>query len=262
MYFMFFAAAASMLLSPFPVIVNNARSKQMTRRAANLEKQVTDLRAIQTDLDRKRIQIYAQITDSLQTSLHKTEIDAADLNDLLHFCLESILLSKPETHDLRAAVFYLDKSKRYLVVPPNGYYGYALDQDIRGLYFDVSPRQGFESDEVYLERLGVAGSCFVNRTPIKAADVRLPNPLYRYKPFAASQRDQPDRAMICIGIPNLDPQKSGEYIGVLAVSSLTASVLTDNDFAITRFFAALLGRFKTPPEPPLITTAHDGSKPN
>jgi GAF domain-containing protein len=184
-----------------------------------------------------------QVTDSLQTSLHKPQLDSADLTDLLHFCIESILLTKPQTHDLRAAVFYVDTSGRYLVVPPNGYYGYALDQDITGLYFDIAPRQAPESDDTYLGRLGVAGWCYVKKRPVRSNDVGLSNTPYRYKSFPASQRDQPDRSMICIPIPNLNEKSTEQYIGVLAVSSLTPRVLTDNDVAIARFFATLLGRY-------------------
>lgn len=239
LHILFFAMLAAMLLSPFPTIVNNSRTKR-------LRIEFSKARILQRD----RIQIYSQITDSLQASLRKPHIDAADLFDLLHFCVESVSLTKPLTHDLRSVVFYVDPTGRYLVVPPNGYYGYALDQDIRDLYFDVSPQEQTEVDEAYLERLGVAGWSYVNRLSVHSDDVASPKETFRYKRFPASQRDKPDRAMICVGIPNLDPQRPGHYIGILAVSSLTPGVLTDNDLAIAHFFAVLLGRFNAPVDTP------------
>jgi|GEM_PF-5208252 len=243
LHILFFAMLAAMLLSPFPTIVNNSRTKR-------LRTELSKARILQRD----RIQIYSQITDSLQASLRKPHIDAADLFDLLHFCIESVSLTKPLTHDLRAVVFYIDPTGHYLVIPPNGYYGYALDQDIRDLNFDVSPQEQSEVDEAYLERLGVAGWSYVNKASVHSDDVFSPKEPFRYKRFPPSQRDKPDRAMICVGIPNLDPQRPGHYIGVLAVSSLTPGVLTDNDLAIARFFAVLLGRFNTPVDTPSIAS--------
>jgi hypothetical protein len=245
-----FSVLAGMVLSPIPWYVNSHRQKRFTDQLVKLQSDLQADKQSQTLLDRKRIQIYVQVTDALQATLRKPHIDGADLTDLLHFCIESILLTKRNVHDVRAAVFYLDKTRQYLVVPPDGYYGYALDQDIRDLYFKVSPKDTSETDEAYLYRLGVAGWCFVNKVPINSKDVAVAGQPFRYKTFAASQKEEPDRAMICIPIPAISSQKPGQYVGVLAVSSLSAGVLTENDAAIARFFATLLGRFNTALDPP------------
>jgi hypothetical protein len=59
--------------------------------------------------------------------------------------------------------------------------------------------------------------------------------------------------MICVGIPDLEAlgeDGNDRYVGVLSISSMTPDVFTSNDVAVARFFATLLGKFKTPIETP------------
>jgi len=248
------ALVALMVTAPLAIMQSftKARTSELLAQKQKLETELESARQAQRTVDSKRIQIFAQVTDSMMKILQKPELDSADLRDLLNFCIESISLNKPAVHDLRAAVFYLEKTGNYIVVPDNGYYGYALDQDIRGLNFQISPQTDAENDEVYRERLGVAGWSFVKKRPVRDPDVQTikPGVEWRYKRFPASQKDQADRAMICIGIPDVRAPKEGRYVGILSISSLTPDVFTDNDLAIARFFSTLLARFRTPVETP------------
>jgi hypothetical protein len=222
-----------------------ARTNELMAQSQKLEKELESAGQAQKAVDSKRIELYSQVTDSLTRILHKSDIDSKDLEDILHWCIESISLNKPQVRDIRVAVVYLDKTKKYLVVPEHGYYGYDLDQDITELYFKVSPQSDEESDEAYRDRLGVAGWAYVKKQQLLAADVQTPRPGegYRYKQFEATQQDKADRAMICVGIPDLNGPKEGHYVGVLSISSPTSDVFTRNDLAVAHFFATLLGRF-------------------
>lgn len=229
-----------------------ARTNELLSQIQKVEKELEGERQAKMVADSKRIQLYALVTDSMAKLLHKPNIDTDDLPDLLNFCIESISLNKPQAHDLRVTVVYLEKTRKYLVVPKHGYFGAGFDQDITGLYFNVSQQAEAESDEAYRERVGVAGWSYIRRKSILDDDVQTTKPgeEHIYKRFLASQKDQADRAMICVGIPDLEEEQTDRYVGILSISSMTPDVFTANDLAVARFFATLLAKFKTPVETP------------
>lgn len=232
-----------------------ARTNELLVQIQKAERDLQSERQAQMIADSKRIQLYSLVNDTMIELLSRPNIGTEDFYDLLNICIKSISLNKPEVHDLRATVVYLDKTERYLALPAHGYFGTGFDRDIKGLYFDVSEQTKAESDETFRDRIGVAGWVFINGKPVLDDDVqtRKPGEDHRYKRFEASQKDQADRAMISVGIPDLAAGRtdSGErYVGVLSISSMTPDVFTNNDLAVARFFATLLGRFKTPIEPP------------
>jgi hypothetical protein len=229
-----------------------SRTNQLSGQIQKAEKDLEVERQAQLAADSKRIQLYALVTDSMTKLLHKPHIDTDDLPDLLHFCIESISLNKPHVHDLRVTVVYLEKTRKYLVVPKHGYFGAGFDKDITGLYFNVSQQAEAETDEAYRERIGVAGCSYIKRKSILDDDVQTTKlgEEHRYKRFQASQKDQADRAMICVGIPDLEDEQTDRYVGVLSISSMTTDVFTVNDLAVAHFFATLLAKFKTPVETP------------
>ncbi|HST20814.1 MAG TPA: GAF domain-containing protein [Blastocatellia bacterium] len=230
-----------------------SRTNQLLGQIQKAENDLEVERQAQMTADSKRIQLYALVTDSMTKLLHKPNIDTDDLPDLLHFCIESISLNKPQVHDLRVTVVYLERTRKYLVVPKHGYFGAGFDRDITGLYFNVSQQAEAETDEAYRERIGVAGWSYVKRKSLLDDDVQTTKlgEEHRYKRFQASQKDQADRAMICVGIPDLQDEQTDRYVGILSISSMTPDVFTANDLAVARFFATLLAKFKTPVETPL-----------
>lgn len=234
--------------------VTTTRTNELVAQIQKAERDLQNERQAQVVADSKRIQLYSLVNDTMTDLLRKPNIDTDDFYDLLNICIKSISLNKPGVHDLRATVVYLDKTGRYLAVPDHGYFGTGFDRDIKGLYFDISQQTKAESDETFRDRIGVAGWAFINRKPVLDDDVQTKKPgeEHRYKRFDASQKDQADRAMICVGIPDLAAGQDGEdrYVGVLSISSMTPDVFTSNDLAVARFFATLLGRFRTPIETP------------
>jgi len=239
--------------------LTHARTNALTTGRDQLLKELKDTRDAQAARDGERLELYSQVTGTLTRTLQQPTIDPANLADLLHFCVESIALNKPATqqHILRAAAVYLDRGGKFLVVPSNGYWGYALDQNIRRLYFDVSPQKDGERIEAYRQRLGVAGWAYVQKSAVHDADVQVikPEKPWRYKPGVAPE-EQTDHAMICVLIPDLNDASGQRSIGVLSVSSTTPGVLTANDLAVASFFATLLGKSQTPAEtPPWLLTA-------
>ncbi len=231
-----------------------ARTNELSAQVQKAETELQSERQAQIVADSKRIQLYSLVNDTMTDLLRKPNIDTNDFYDILNICIKSISLNKPGVHDLRATVVYLDKTGRYLAIPDHGYFGAGFDRDIKGLYFDVSQQTKAESDETYRDRIGVAGWSFINRKPVLDDDVqsKKPDEDHRYKRFEASQKDQADRAMICVGIPELAAggAEADRYVGVLSISSMTPDVFTSNDLAVARFFATLLGRLKTPIETP------------
>jgi hypothetical protein len=235
---------------------HDAREKALLAQNQDLDRSLKAAQRDQTSANSRRIQLYSQVTGSLTKTLQHASLDPPTLYDLLHFCVESIALSKSleQQSGLRAAVVYLDQTGKYLVVPNDrAYYGYGLDQDITKLYFTVSKQPdndgGEEEDPA---KLGVAGWCFLHRKPVRDDDVQTPKPgeEWRYKPDPASQKDQPDHAMICVGVPDLTDPAGHRYVGVLSVSSVKPGVFTANDLAVAGFFATLLARFQTPARTP------------
>lgn len=260
LHFALFALVIVIVTAPLAMTLSftTSRTSELLSKVQAAEKELERERQAQIVADSKRIQLYALVTDSMTKLLGKPNIDTDDLPDLLHFCIESLYLNKPQIHDLRVTVVYLEQTGKYLVVPKHGYAGAGFDSDITGLYFKVSPQTEDETDEAYRERIGVAGWCYTKRKAILDHDVQITElgEEHRYKRFPASQKDQADRAMICVGIPDLKEEKSDRYVGVLSISSMTPDVLTANDLAVARFFATLLSRFKTPAEtPPSVVEA-------
>jgi len=238
---------------------HNAEVNSLKAERDKLSKELKDMRDAQAAREGERLELYSQVTGTLTKTLQQPNLDPANLTDLLHFCVESIALNKPpaQQHTLRSAVVYLDSTRKYLVVPPNGYYGYALDQKIRRLYFTVSPKSDDEKIEDYRRRLGVAGWSYVEKSAVHDADVLVikPGKLWRYK-YGDAPEEQIDHAMICVPIPDLTDADGQRYIGVLSVSSTMPGALTEGDLAVANFFATLLGRFRTPAEtPPWLMTA-------
>jgi len=233
-----------------------ARINALLTQTQNAEKNLEAERQAQMAAKGQRLNLYSGVTGSMTRLLSKQNIDADDVNDILQYTVRSISLDKPQ-HRVRATVEYLDTTGARLVVPDRGYFGF--DRDITGLNFDVSPRRPEEKDEdKYRERFGVAGWAFVTGKPILDDDVQITKTgdEHRYKQFDASGKDQDDRAMICVGIPDLEGGRPKRLVGVLSISSPIAGVFTDNDLAIARFFATLLGKFTTPTEtPPAVLAA-------
>jgi hypothetical protein len=255
------------VLQSFTTARTNERERALVAQNQELDRSLKAAQRDQTSTNSRRIQLYSQVTGSLTKTLQRASLDPATLYDLLHFCVESIALSKsPEQQSgLRAAVVYLDQTGKYLVVPNDrAYYGPGLDQDSMKLYFTVSKQAEGEEEEEYRTKLGVAGWCFVNRKPIRDDDVQTPKPgeEWRFKPEPATQKDQTDHAMICVGVPDLTDPTGRRYIGVLSVSSAKQNVFTANDLAVAGFFATLLARFQTPVQTPDFLLSSDKSRPD
>jgi hypothetical protein len=227
--------------------------------ATELRSTIARLEATQESDARDRLLLYAKVTESLQVILAKSSIDVGDFHDLFNRCMTSIYLANPsatKAADLRAAVFYLDKTRQHLVIPPDGYDGYGLGRDIRNLHFLIAPPAPGETRDAYCQRLGVAGWSFVNGQIVRSPDVQnvAANEGYCYKPAGGAQHERPDRAMICVPIPDFQAGPD-HFIGVLSVSSLTPGLFTDRDAAVVRFFAALFGKFHASLEPPPTAVA-------
>jgi hypothetical protein len=221
---------------------------------AQLRSTIDNLKSTQESEARDRILLYAKVTESLQVILAKPSIDAGDFHDLFNRCMTSIYLANAgatKAQDLRAAVFYLDKTRQHLMIPPNGYDGYGLGRDISTLHFLIAPLAPGESRDAYCQRLGVAGWSFVNGQIVRSPDVQnvAANEGYCYKPAAGAQHERPDRSMICVPIPDFQAGPD-HYVGVLSVSSLTPGLFTDRDTAVVRFFAALFGKYHAALNPP------------
>lgn len=236
----------------------NSRTSELMAQKQALEEEAKRAKGTLETADSKRFSLYDGVTKSLRQILQKGEMDTEKLNDILHYCVDSIAINNPKVvpGEVRTTVVFVAKGEKYLVVPKHGYFGKTLHQDITHLYFDVSPQNATEDKEKYLARLGVAGWCFVNGSPILDDDVQQAGKDYRYKVY----EDEPDRAMICALIPDLAGTDKTRYIGVLSVSSLSAGVFTRNDQALMQFFATLLGRFPTPLEIPSFILDGNGKK--
>lgn len=199
--------------------------------------------------EKRLIRLYSLVTTPMANVLRREDVDSRDFQDLLNSCLVSIELSQRQRYELRATVVYVDKTGNYLVVPQKGYYGAGFDQSMEKLYFEVAPMRAGENDTDYRKRVGVAGRSFLGRKEILDDNVQIPNQEYLYKPYPGSSQDQPDAAMICVPIPNLNGG-SDQPIGVLSISSPTPAIFEANDIAVARFYATLLGKFKVVLEPP------------
>jgi hypothetical protein len=220
-------------------------------------------RSSRNSLDNRRIQIYTSVTERIKSVLSQPSLNAQDVNDLLNYCIQSIMLGKSEQYNIRGVVFYLDKSGKYLVIPDKGYYGRGFDSDIMRLYFDVSPRATEEMDDTYRGRIGAAGWTFTQKKTILDDDVQTlkAGEMYVFQPFGASDKDQADKSLICVGIPALNNSSGSEqYIGVLSISSPSGDVFNSNDVEVVRFFAMLLGRVKNPIETPAFILKNKSSK--
>jgi len=190
--------------------------------------------------DANRLALNGEVRKLLEQILPKGRIEGQDLTDLLHRCLDAINVNNPRAIELRASVAYLDSTKQHLVIPKFGFFGAALFGTIAGQYFELSPPKPGESEDDYLKRLGVAGSCFLKGQNILEPDVQEPGGDYRYKLLPG----QPvDRAMICVLIRDLRESGKNGSIGVLSISSLSPDVLTKNDQAVAEIYATLLGTF-------------------
>jgi hypothetical protein len=209
----------------------------------------------QQNAERKRLLLYANVSESLRAILPKPRLETGDFHNLFNICTRAIYLSNPQAEqksDLRLAVFYLDKTGEYLVIPQEGYDG-SVGPDIQRLHFRITGQETNESETSYRQRLGIAGWCYVNNKDLRLPDVLNlpPDAPYEYKPYAATSGLMADHAMICARIPDLE--HPGKLRGILAVSSLTPKLLTTNDAAILSAVATLFGRFTLPLDPPTAT---------
>lgn len=234
------------------IIYTTGQIAELTAKEQKAQDDLAAEKQARSNADSRRIQVSAMITDKMNSILNKPNLDNADIHDLLQYCIQSIALNKPNVHDIRGVIVYLDTTKKRLVIPEQGYYGTGFDREITKLYFDITPKKWSETDEEYLFRIGGAGYAFTSTNTILDDDAQVikPGEIYRFKPFPASQKDQTDHSLICIGIPNLRLDKTDGSTGVLSISSPTTNLFTQNDVEIARFFATLLSRFKTPVETP------------
>lgn len=203
--------------------------------------------------EKRLIRLYSLVTRPMSNVLRKEAIDSDDFQDLLNSCLVSIDLSQRQRYELRATVVYLDKTGSYLVVPLKGYYGTGFDKGMQDLYFSVAPMRPTEKDIDYRKRVGVAGRAFLDRKEIIDDNVQIARQEYVYRPYPGSSQDQPDAAMICVPILDLNEgndKGNDKVIGVLSISSPTPAIFEANDIAVARFYATLLGKFKAVLEPP------------
>jgi hypothetical protein len=223
------------------------RMVEMVKQVQKMEEERKREQEVQQAEKDRRIQLYYLVNDKMGHLLQKENLDDKDLSDLLLYCIRSIELNNPRAKELglRATVVYLDRTGKALVMPPNGYHGF--DSDIKDLRFDVSERDN-ETDEAYLKRIGVAGWSYINKTPVLDDDVQMrkEGEGHLYMPYPGSSKDRDDRAMICVGIPDVKSGEKNRLVGVLSISSATPAVFEPSDQAVARFFATLLGKFKTP----------------
>gem|GEM_PF-5090948 len=191
------------------------------------------------------ITVDAISTDSITRAMEQNALGPSDLSDLLNGCLRSIAHAHPDVSDFRAAAFYVGPDGRDLKVPEGGYAG-TLDADVRRLRLTVLPwNPKSESSLSHKVHSGVAGYCFTSGRVVFDEDVlsQTEEKPYVYQRFFASEKIRPDRAMICVPIPNLGGPGGRARIGVLAVSSLSPDALAAKDIRILQLFAAALGRF-------------------
>lgn len=241
----------AMVTTPMVVMqsLNNARANELLAHIQQLEETQKAAEKAQAAEDTNRLHLYGNVTRSLQRVLPRESIGTNDFKDLLNDCLTSVYTTNPiaaKTGDIRAAVFYA--SGHYLVMPPHGYEGRGLHRGIEGLRFDISDKTAQESKQAFCERVGVAGSCYRSAADVTSPDVQVAMQGFCYKPVQESENERADRAMICVPIPDLHDPDGQRAIGVLAISSLTPRVFTDNDKAIAHFFAALFGKYSPPVE--------------
>jgi len=236
----------AMVAAPLVVMqtLADATTNELRSQIEQQKKALEVVEASQQTGDQNRLQLYASATKSMERILSRSTFGTSDFKDLLNDCITSVYTTNAKAKkagDLRAAVFYA--KGKYLIMPPHAYEGRGLHEGIEKLRFDLSARTSDEPREVYCQRLGIAGWCYVNGTDVRAADVlHIPSAeSYCYRPATEPQNESADRAMICVTIPDLtNPQRIS---GVLAISSLTPGIFTENDKAIAQFFATLLGKY-------------------
>jgi hypothetical protein len=179
-------------------------------------------------------------------------IENRHIQDILASGTNLIRRIKNPSKNIRATVVYIDTSREYLVMPPNGYYGEGFDSDLpKKLYFDVRNKANDETDMEYSLRLGFAGCAFKNEKELIDNDIehQLPSETCIFKDVKATQKLQRDFAMICMPIYKTSNSKR-EVIGVLSVSSIEKTEFTEEEIEIVRYLASVLSKTNTPIEAP------------
>jgi hypothetical protein len=243
----------AMLMAPIAMVqsINNAQTETLTAQQhfdlaqlrgniQRLEHELEERRQTRQTADEKRFTLYMGLFHRV---LSTTTIAPNDLKDLLNDCLTSVTITNENAardDELRAAVFYRRGDTLY--IPPGGYAGYRLHQDIEQLRLDLSP-QGDTPWEKYCQRIGVAGFCYSTGKEVNDKNVQTTTQPYCYKPIASAIKEPADQSMICVPIYDPTDAQGKRKLGVLSISSLRPGVFSERDMPAARFFAMLLGKF-------------------